>query len=406
MFSAFERYANLLLFVGATAVLSRLLTPAEFGAYAVVSALTTVLSAAFQEFGGANYLIQKRELSHDDIRSALTVTLLISIAVGAGIYLLAGPIAGFFKQESMRLGMVATAPNFLLAPFSGTLLALYRKRLDFRTPMFCGLVSAVVTSVASIVLAILKFSYMAPIWGALVGNVALLISLLAMQRDMSIFRPSLAAYRSVVGFGLYSSGISLINVFYGLAPQLFLARILDFASVGLYSRAVNTTQMFDKLVMQVLNPVIMPAFAARRTAGEDLKEVYFSSAQLLAAVQWPAMVFIALMAQPIISIWLGANWLEIVPLVRILCIGNIFLFAACLSYPTLVAAGSVRDALRSSLISLPPSLLIILGASFFGVEAVAASTLLTLPFQAAVAFYFIGRQLRLSIADFGRALVI
>ena len=74
------------------------------------------------------------------------------------------------------------------------------------------------------------------------------------------------------------------------------------------------------------------------------------------------------MAHPIILILLGQTWLEIVPLVRFLCVANLALFAACLSYPVLVATGSVRDALTSSLISLPPSLLIILCAAFFGVR--------------------------------------
>ncbi|HKH20925.1 MAG TPA: polysaccharide biosynthesis protein, partial [Gammaproteobacteria bacterium] len=67
--------------------------------------------------------------------------------------------------------------------------------------------------------------------------------------------------------------------------------------------------------------------------------------------------------------------------------------------PILVAVGSVRDALISSLISLPPSLLIIFIASFFGVEAVAASAMLTLPFQAAVAIYFISRHLEIRLLD-------
>jgi O-antigen/teichoic acid export membrane protein len=86
-------------------------------------------------------------------------------------------------------------------------------------------------------------------------------------------------------------------------------------------------------------------------------------------------------------------------LVRLLCIAHLSLFAACLTYPVLVAAGSVRDTLLSSLISLPPSLLIMFAASYFGVEAVAASALLTLPFQAAVAIYYVGRHLNLRPVD-------
>ena len=111
------------------------------------------------------------------------------------------------------------------------------------------------------------------------------------------------------------------------------------------------------------------------------------------------------MAHPIILILLGQTWLEIVPLVRVLCLANLALFAACLSYPVLVATGGVRDALTSSLISLPPSLLIILCAAFFGVQAVAASALLTLPFQAAVALYFIGRRLTFRPQHISRALL-
>jgi hypothetical protein len=65
----------------------------------------------------------------------------------------------------------------------------------------------------------------------------------------------------------------------------------------------------------------------------------------------------------------------------------------------LVAVGSVRDAMISSLISLPPSLLLILGASFMGVKAVAAASLLTLPFQAAVSISYVKRHLGLSLAD-------
>jgi O-antigen/teichoic acid export membrane protein len=111
------------------------------------------------------------------------------------------------------------------------------------------------------------------------------------------------------------------------------------------------------------------------------------------------------MARSIILIWLGPTWLEIVPLVQFLCIGNLALFAACLTYPVFVAVGRVQDALISSLISLPPPLLVIFGASFLGVHAVAASALLTLPFQAAVAVYFLGRHLRLRSGEFGRTLL-
>lgn len=404
-FSAVERYASLVLFFVATAVLSRLLTPKEFGTFAVVNALTAVIAASFQEFGGANYLIQKRELPRASVRTAFTITLGISALIGMVLFASAGALSRFFEQDSLTNGIAVSALNFLFVPFSGTVSALFRRDMDFGKLAICNLAANSVGAVVSIALAMSNFSYMAPIWGSVASSVILTVMLLAWYRDFGVFRPSLLECRDIIGFGLYSSGVSVINVFYNLAPQLFLARILDFASVGLYSRAINITQVFDRLVMQVLNPVIMPAIVARSKTGADLKEVYLEAIQLLSAVQWPFLVFVAIMARSIILIWLGQNWLEIVPLVRVLCIANLALFAACLSYPVLVAVGRVREALASSLISLPPSLLVILCASFYGVQAVAASALLTLPFQAAVAFYFIGRHLAVGPGDLARTLL-
>ncbi|WP_354128841.1 oligosaccharide flippase family protein [Bradyrhizobium sp. i1.15.2] len=405
LFSAADRYGSLVLFFVATAVLSRLLSPAEFGVYAVVNAIAVVIAASFQEFGGGNYLIQKRDLSPDDVRSAFTITFGISGVIAALLFVLADSLSQLFAQDSLKGAIEVSALNFLLLPISGTISALLRRDMKFGTLALCNFASGVAVALVSIGLAIAGLSYMAPIWGGLAGNVILTLALLVGHRDPSALRPSLFAYRDIVSFGVYSSGVSVVNVFYNLAPQLFLARIIDFGSVGLYSRAINLTQIFDRLVTQVLNPVIMPAIVARRQAGEDLKAIYLEAIQLLSVAQWPFLIFVALMARPIIAIWLGPTWLDIVPLVRLLCIANMAVFAACLSYPVLVAVGSVRDALISSCISLPPSLLVILGASFCGVQAVAGSALLTLPFQAAVAIYFIGRHLRFGLKDLVRALM-
>lgn len=406
LLSAADRYGNLILIFVATAVLSRLLSPAEFGVFAVVNAIGAVLTASFQEFGGANYLIQKRDLSSEDVRSAFTVTFGISLGIAGLLFALGGPLSQWFAEHELKRGVEVIALNFLMVPFSGTIAALLRRNMKFGTLAVYSLGSNAGGVLVSIVLAMAGWSYMAPIWGGVAVNMILMVILLARHRDFgALLRPSFVAYREVVSFGLISSGVSVINVFYNLAPQLFLAKILDFMSLGLYSRAINLTQMFDKLVSRVLDPVIMPAIVERRKAGEDLKAIYLDAIELLSAVQWPFMMFMALMARPIISLWLGPTWLDIVPLVRVLCIASMALFAACLSYPVLVAVGRVRDALTSSMMSIPPSLLVVLGASFFGVHAVAASALLTLPFQAGVAIYFIGRHLRLGLADIALALM-
>jgi O-antigen/teichoic acid export membrane protein len=403
LFSAVERYGSLVFLLVSIAILSRLLSPEEFGVYAIVSALTAVVATSFQEFGGANYLIQKPSLTEGDIRSAFTITFFLSALLAVALFALRGMIAGFFSYEAMEVGIAVSTVNFLLSPFATTISALLRRDMAFGPLARCNLVGNFITALVSIVLAALHYSFMAPIWGTIAGNAVVLALLLVSRPDLRVFLPSLAGYRDVVHFGAYSSSVALLNVFYSFAPQLILGRVLDLVAVGLYSRAVNVTQQFDRLVLQILSPVIMPAIFAYKRGGGDLKRMYLKAIELITAVQWPFLIFFAVMAQPIIWIWLGPTWVEIVPLIQMLSIASVSLFAACLTYPVLVAVGHVRDTLVSSLISLPPSLLAIFVASFFGVRAVAASALLTLPFQAIVALYFIGRRLAIRPAELIRA---
>jgi len=402
-FSGVERYGSAVFFLASSAILSRLLKPEEFGVYAAVVALTAVATACSQEFGGANYLIQKQALSEHNIRTAFTITFCMSALLGAVFFELRAAIASFYSDEGLRTGIAIFAAGFLLLPFSATISALLRREMAFEVLAWCNLTAAFITAAASIGLVALGWSFLGLLIGSVLGQAALVAVMIGSRRDLRIFRPSFNGWRDVIGFGAYSSAVAIINVIYQSFPQLILGRVLDFTAVGLYGRAAGATQLFDRLFLGVLGPVIMPAIAAQTRAGADLKRLYLQAVELLTAAQWPFLTFMALMAEPIVRIWFGTGWIEVVPLVRMLCLASLALFAACLTYPVLVAVGRVRDTLTSSLISLPPSLLVIFLASFFGVGAVAASAFLTLPFQAAVAIYFISRQLGLSRAELLRA---
>ncbi len=404
VFSALERYGRFALLFVSTAVLARLLTPREFGIYAIINAIVILIVLPFQEFGGANYLIQKAVLSRQDIRTAFTVTFCISIVMGAALFMSRDALVWFFKQDDLAIGIAVATLSFALTPFSTTISALFRREMEFGKVAICNLASNFVSVAVSIVLAVLHYSFLAPIWGAVAGNLVLSALLIVYYKDTRIFRLSLWEYPDVMKFGMYSGAVVVINALYNFAPQIFLARILDFASVGLYSRAYSVIQIFDMLVGQVLSPVIMPAISAQAQADGNLKRVYLVAIELLTAVYWPCLAFIAIMAHPIISLWLGPTWAEVVPLVRVICVAYMSLFASCLTYPMLVALRSVNDALKSSLISLPPSLVLVFFASFFGVQAVAASALLTLPFQATVAIYLISRHLDIKLLDLVRTI--
>jgi O-antigen/teichoic acid export membrane protein len=114
----------------------------------------------------------------------------------------------------------------------------------------------------------------------------------------------------------------------------------------------------------VLKPVILPAMTAHAGDLAALKRFYLEAIELISGLQWPFLLVAALLAEPIVVVLFGSGWAGAVPLARFLAVASLATFAACLTYPMLVAVGRVRDALIVNLLSIPPSLLLLFGAAF------------------------------------------
>ena len=405
--SALNNYGSLLLTLASIAILSRLLTPHEFGIYAITTSIVGVLSAV-REFGGANYIIQKRNLSERCIRTAFTINCAVSGVLITLLFAMRDEMAAFFDEDGIRAGITVCALNFVFLPFAETVLALLRREMAFHVIAVCDSIATTATLITSIGLAATGFSFMGPVWGLVAGSLAQAIlfctyRLWTYPRELRMFLPCLTGWRNVLRFGAYSSGTVIITSLNQWSPQLILGRVLDFTAVGLYARSANIMIMFDRLVTDVLKPVILPAMTQHSGDMAALKRFYLDAVALISAVQWPFMLVAALLAEPIVAVLFGSAWTEAVPLARLLAVASLATFAACLTYPMLVAVGRVRDALIVNLLSVPPSLLLLFAASFHGIAWVAASSLVAFPLQAAIVWWFIGKYVDIRPMDLLRA---
>lgn len=401
-FSFAQKYGLSAIQMLSTLAVARMLTPAEIGIFMVGNAVVSMVEV-FRDFGVTTYLIQVREITLTRVRTAFTVTFLLSAVFSALLLLLSGVIAEFYKEGGVRHVLYLAAANCFIVPFPATIMTLLRRDLAFDALVRVNLASTVSYCVCLLGLAALGFGYMSYAWAVLVSSAVATLVALFHCPNLRMFIPGFAEWRQVLSFGSISSATALLNGLYSSLPQLFLGRILNFGAVGLYSRATVLCQLFDRLVLDGLNPVILPAFAARVRNGEELKTPYLRALEYITALHWPFLLCLALLADPAVKLVLGRQWVGAVPLVHIIALASLCLFPAFLTSPLLVSLGRVRDTLTSSLITLPISLALLLGASFLGLQAVAASLFITGPLQVYVALIFIRRQIHFTWGELARA---
>lgn len=396
--SAADKYATQALGIATLAIMSRILTPAETGLYLVANGLI-LLADQFRAFGVGIYIVQAPELDRGAVRAGFTVTLALSLALGAAVWASSGAIAGFYGDPALAGLLAVAALAFAVIPFGSPVVALLQRELAFGTLAMLNVAGAVVGFAVTVGLGAAGFGPVSYVWGFVATSAAGAALAIAARPEPWIYRPSLAQARSVLSFGLTSSAVTFVNVAYDMLPRFAFGKMLGFEAVGLYARALTVCQLPDRLIGSALQPVVLPALAARARGQSDLRTSYLRGLALMTGLQWPALMMLALLADPVVRVLLGSQWGEAAPLVRIITVANMALAPAFLTFPVLVSVGRIRDTLTASLISLPVSVAIMIGAAAFGLTAVAASALVTAPFQMVVALWFIRRALGMSWAE-------
>ena len=394
-FSMADRYFTQVLLVVTTAVMARLLTPAETGLFMLAN-VVIMLGDNFRMFGTGVYIVQAQELTRDTVRTAFTVTFLLSAAMGLAIFLASNGVARFYGEPEIGSLLRLAALSFLVLPFGSPIVALLQRDLEFGTLAIVNVAAATAGATATIIFGFAGFGAASYVWGFMASGTTIAIVSFLLHPQPWIFRPGLTGLRKVVSFGSISSAVTVVNMASDMLPRLAFGKLLGFEAIALFGRATTICQLPDRAIVQALQPVVLPAMTAHVRSGGSLKAAYLRGYTMMSAVQWPALVVLALLAEPVVRLLLGAQWAEAAPLVRLVAFGSIALSPAFMTFPVLVATGRIRDTLTSSLISLPPSVGIVIAAAWWGgVVAVAASTLIVAPLQMFVALFFVRRAIGL-----------
>lgn len=170
--------------------------PCEYGVSALGSAVLAIAEAV-RALGGGAYLIQRKELAHENIRTTFTVSLIVTLGFTATLIVLAGPLTRYFNTPDLERYLLVSAIGYLMGPFVYPVFALMSRQMEFGMIARINAVSAVANAVTSILLAIMGFSYMSFAWAGVISAAAGMLLCFHFWRDRSIFRPLLSEWRSV-----------------------------------------------------------------------------------------------------------------------------------------------------------------------------------------------------------------
>jgi O-antigen/teichoic acid export membrane protein len=302
-----------------TAILARVLTPEEFGIVGFATVGITYLSVA-QDLGLGGALIYERERPDAASHVVFSWNLVLGILLFALGYLTAPLAAQFFDSPEVTSLMRVLSVTFLVAPLGSVHLILLQRDLDFRRKLVPDVGNSLVKGIVSITLALTGFGVWSLVLGHLAGTIVGvgLVWLVVNWRPRLDFNRSLT--RSLMAYGLPLFVVDLIYVVTANVDYLVVGRVLGAAALGIYTLAYRLPELLVLGIVAVLSRALFPAFTKARDSPGSLQRGFLDSVRYVVIFTTPLCVGLFIAARPLVLVTLGDNWLDVIPVLRVLAV--------------------------------------------------------------------------------------
>ncbi len=364
------RVASETLGLVAMVALARLISPAAFG-HAAVALIFLPLATILTFEGFASALVQREEIDPDHLHAATLMSLLggaLLSALALGLTpILWRPLFGADTAELMALA----SPVFLLAGIGGVPRALLWRRLDFRRMGLIDTASLTLGNLLAVALALEGLQARAIIWGAL-AQVAVRSLLLLAAAPPPAPRLHLRAQREIGAFGVPAALAGLVDVMFRNVDYAILAARLPAAQTGIYWRAFNLGVVYQDKLSGVMMQLAFPIYS-RTESRTQLRGLHERATRVHAAVIFPLLAMLMVLAPVLIPWLLGPQWAPSVRPTQILAVAG--MVAAILTgYPqVMLALGHPHALLRFNVAMLLGYAAVVLLASKHGLIVVAVT---------------------------------
>ena len=323
------------------AVLSRLLTPNDFGLVGIAWILIE-LATRFGQTGIGHALIQRHELTDRHLEIGFTLSTVLGGAVAGSIWLFAPRFGHLFDEPTVSSLLRVLSVTFVIGGVGVVPEHLLRRNLRFKQLMVADLLSySVGYGLTAMVLAFQGFGAWALVWGEI-------MRVLIRTVTTSLYsppRPRLRlGAREVTDLISHGAGYSLTQVFDFIVRTggyFVVGRWLGATALGYYTRADRLASLPFQYLGGNLFEVVFPAMAQRQQQMDLVRVAYLHGVEMLALAVLPVSALVLLCAPEIVAVVLGGQWDETVPVLRILALGIPFQTIGILNVATIRASGAV-----------------------------------------------------------------
>ena len=302
-----------------TSILARLLAKDDFGLVAVAVIAINYLSV-IKDLGLGVALIQRRDNVDDAANTVFSINVIVGFFLSIIVFPIAPFVADYFNEPAVVSVIRWLGTSFAINALGSVHIVLLTRELDFRKKFIPDISNVIVKGVVSIGLAVTGFGVWALVFGQIAGSVVSVIAvwLIFPWRPKIMIKKTLAS--AMLKFGASVFGEDILSVFIENFDYIVVGRVFGLEQLSVYTLAFRLPEMLLIGILWVIAGITYPAFSTIQDKPDEMRRGMLFTTRFLQMFAMPISLGLLLAATPIVRVVFGDEWLEVIPVLRVLAL--------------------------------------------------------------------------------------
>lgn len=305
------------------AVMSRMLTKSDFGYFAALTGVMTVISSIADAGLGAA-IIQKKDADKNFISTAFTMSFILGLSCFLIVFFGASLLAHLVADDYLTIPIRIMSVTLLFNSFTSVAYAQLYRNLKFKRIGTIQFVSNIFNTALSVVLAIKGYGLYAMIAYATFGPFLTMILLYTTSAKVPKLQIQREYTKGIFSFGGWLTLSVICNKIATSIDRLVLPKLASVETLGAYTRPASFTSNLTGALTDIMDKVLFPMLSDMQDNRHAAIGVFYRATELLNSFSVILGCFLIFNAELIIYIFFGQEWLELVPVMRVVSLTTIF----------------------------------------------------------------------------------
>ena len=349
IYMAVAKYSGLAMTILITAILSRLLTPENFG----VVALAGVMLALFNllaDIGIGPAVIQNKTLTAEDMNSINTFNSYQGLVLGVAFFFSAPFIAEYYGNPQVKLVCQIMSVNILMGCVNAVPNNILYRQQRFKLITIISLCSQFIAGAIAISMACHGCGPISLVLPSAIISIPTMFVLRYITKVHFVWRLDWAPLKRIFSFSVFQFLANVVGYFSRNMDSMLVGKYMGMKQLGYYNKSYNLQLMPLQYISGVLIPVMLPVFSKYQDDINYIQQKYTQILRFFAFVGVPLCALLYFCADELILLFFGDQWGQSVPCFKIIALSIPFQIQGCSSGSVFQATGHTKAMFWNSFI--------------------------------------------------------